>query len=73
MSSFHPNLNQLNRIIESKVIVKILTSVRAGIQIQIRLWIIPGFFTFGKLLVDLEESRFSRVSRELYQIEFSKS
>jgi hypothetical protein len=34
--------------------VEILTSVQAGIQIRIRLWIIPGFFTFGQLLVDLE-------------------
>jgi hypothetical protein len=54
MSAFHPNLNQLNRIIESKVMVEILTSVRAGIQIRIGLWIIPSFFTFGQLLVDLE-------------------
>jgi hypothetical protein len=34
--------------------VEILTSVRAGIRIRIGLWIIPGFFTFGQLLVDLE-------------------
>jgi hypothetical protein len=34
--------------------VKILTSIQAGIQIRIGLWIIPGFFTFGQLLVDLE-------------------
>ena len=34
--------------------VEILTSVRAGIQIRIGLWIIPSFFTFGHLLVDLE-------------------
>ena len=54
MSAFHPNLIQLNWIIESKVMVEILTSVRAGIQIRIGLWIIPGFFTFGQLLVDLE-------------------
>jgi hypothetical protein len=54
MSDFHPNLNQLNQIIESKVMVEIPTSVWAGIQIQIGLWIIPGFFTFGQLLVDLE-------------------
>jgi hypothetical protein len=54
MSAFQKNLNQLNRIIESKVMVKIPTSVRAGIQIRIGLWIIPGFFTFGQLLVDLE-------------------
>jgi hypothetical protein len=54
MSVFHPNLNQLNQIIESKVIVEILTSVRAGIQIRIGLWIILGFFTFGQLLVDLK-------------------
>jgi xanthine/uracil/vitamin C permease (AzgA family) len=54
MSDFQNNLNQLNRIIESKVMVEIPTSVRAGIQIQIGLWIILGFFTFGQLLVDLE-------------------
>ena len=54
MSAFQNNLNQLNRIIESKVMVEIPTSVRAGIQIRIGLWIIPGFFTFGQLLVDLE-------------------
>jgi hypothetical protein len=34
--------------------VEIPISVQAGIQIQIWLWIIPGFFTFGQLLVDLE-------------------
>jgi hypothetical protein len=34
--------------------VEILTNVRAGIQIRIGLWIIPSFFTFGQLLVDLE-------------------
>jgi hypothetical protein len=34
--------------------VEILISVQAGIQIQIRLWIISGFFTFGQLLMDLE-------------------
>jgi hypothetical protein len=34
--------------------VKIPTSVRAGIQIRIGFWIIPGFSTFGQLLVDLE-------------------
>jgi hypothetical protein len=54
MSDFQPNLNQLNLIIESKVMVEILTSVQAEIQIRIGLWIIPGFFTFGQLLVDLE-------------------
>ena len=54
MSSFQPNLNQLNRIFESKVMVEIPTSVQTGIQIRIGLWIIPGFFTFGQLLVDLE-------------------
>jgi hypothetical protein len=54
MSAFQPNLNQLNRIIESKVMVEIPTSVRAGIRIRIGLWIISGFFTFGQLLVDLE-------------------
>ena len=54
MSAFHPNLNQLNWIIESKVIVEIPTSVWAEIQIRIWLWIIPGFFTLGQLLVDLE-------------------
>ena len=54
MSSFQPNLNQLNRIIESKVMVEIPISVRVGIQIRIGLWIILGFFTFGQLLVDLE-------------------
>jgi hypothetical protein len=53
MSDFQPNLNQLNRIIESKVMVKILTSLQVGIQIRIGLWIILGFFTFGQLLVDL--------------------
>ena len=54
MSAFQPYLNQLNRIIESKVMVKTPISVQAGIQIQIGFWIIPGFFTFGQLLVDLE-------------------
>ena len=54
MSAFQPNLNQLNRIIESKVMVEIPTSVRAGIQIRIGLWRIPGFFTFGQLLGGLE-------------------
>ena len=54
MSAFQPNFNQLNRIIESKVMVKILTSVRAEIQLRIGFWIISGFFTFGQLLVDLE-------------------
>jgi hypothetical protein len=54
MSAFQHNLNQLNLIIESKVMVEILTSIPAGIQIRIGLWIIPGFFTFGQLLVDLE-------------------
>jgi hypothetical protein len=54
MSYFQPNLNQLNRIIESKVMDEIPISVWAGIQIQIGLGIIPGFFTFGLLLVDLE-------------------
>ena len=54
MSDFQPNLNQLNRITESKVMVEILISIWAGIQIRIGLWIIPGFFTFGQLLVDLE-------------------
>jgi hypothetical protein len=54
MSTFQPNLNQLNRIIESKVMVEIPISIRAGIQIQIGLWIIPGFFTFGQLLMGLE-------------------
>ena len=34
--------------------VKIPTSVQAGIQIRIGFWIIPSFFTFGQLLVDLE-------------------
>jgi hypothetical protein len=34
--------------------IEIPTSVRAGIQILIELWIIPGFFTLGQLLVDLE-------------------
>ena len=34
--------------------VKILISERARIQIQIELWIIPGIFTFGQVLVDLE-------------------
>ena len=34
--------------------IEILISVQAEIQIQIGLWIIPGFFTFGQLLVDLE-------------------
>ena len=34
--------------------VKTPISVQAGIQIQIGFWIIPGFFTFGQLLVDLE-------------------
>ena len=34
--------------------VEILISVWAGIQIRIGLWIIPGFFTFSQLLVDLE-------------------
>ena len=54
MSAFQPNLNQLNRIIESKIMVEIPISVRVGIQIRIGLWIILGFFTFGQLLVDLE-------------------
>jgi hypothetical protein len=54
MSTFQPNLNQLNRIIESKVMVEIPINVQAGIQIQIKLWIIPGFFIFDQLLVDLE-------------------
>jgi hypothetical protein len=54
MSDFQSNLNKLNWIIDSKVMVEILTSVRAGIEIRIGLWIIPGFFTFGQLLVDLE-------------------
>ena len=54
MSDFHLNLNQLNRIIGSKFMVEIPTSVQAEIQIRIGLWIIPGFFTFGQLLVDLE-------------------
>ena len=54
MSAFQPNLNQLNWIIESKVMIEIPTSVRVGIQIRIGLWIIPGFFTLGQLLVDLE-------------------
>ena len=54
MLAFQNNLNQLNQIIESKVMVEILISVRAGIQIRIGLWIIPNFFTFGQLLVDLE-------------------
>ena len=49
-----PNLNQPNRIIETKVMVEIPTSVWVGIQIRIGLWIIPDFFTFGQLLVDLE-------------------
>ena len=49
-----PNLNQPNRIIETKVMIEIPTSVWVGIQIQIGLWIIPNFFTFGQLLVDLE-------------------
>ena len=54
MSAFQSNLNQLNRIIDSKVMVEIPISVGAGIQIRIGLWIILGFFTFGELLVDLE-------------------
>ena len=54
MSDFQPNLNQLNQIIESKVMIEILTSIRAGIQIRIGLWIIPSFFTFGQFIVDLE-------------------
>jgi hypothetical protein len=43
MSAVQPNLNKLNWITESKVMVKIPISVQAGIQIRIRLWIIPGF------------------------------
>jgi hypothetical protein len=54
MLAVQPNLNQLNRTIESKVMVKIPSSVQAEIQIRIGLWIIPSFFTFGQLLVDLE-------------------
>jgi hypothetical protein len=54
MSNFQPNLNQLNRITKFKVMVEIPIIVQAGIQIRIKLWIIPGFFTFGQLLVDLE-------------------
>ena len=34
--------------------VEMPISVQAGIQIRIGLWIIPGFFTFDQLLVDLE-------------------
>jgi hypothetical protein len=34
--------------------VEIPIIVQAGIQIRIELWIIPGFFTFDQLLVDLE-------------------
>jgi hypothetical protein len=55
MSDFQPNLNQLNWVTESNVMVEILISVQARIQIRIGLWIIPGFFTFGQLLVDLED------------------
>ena len=33
MSDFQPNLNQLNRVTESNVMVEILISVQAGIQI----------------------------------------
>ena len=54
MLAFHPNLNQLNCLIESKVMVEIPISAWAEIQIRIGLWIILGFFTFGQLLVDLE-------------------
>ena len=43
MSAFQPNLNQLNRITESKVMIEILISVQARIQIRFGLWIIPGF------------------------------
>ena len=34
--------------------VEIPINVQGGIQIRIGLWIIPGFFTLGQLLVDLE-------------------
>ena len=50
MSAFHLNLNQFNRIIESKVMVEIPICVWLGIQIRIRFWIILDFFTFGQLL-----------------------
>jgi hypothetical protein len=53
MSDFQPNLNQLNWITESKVMIKILISVQAGIQIRIGLWIILGFHLWSTL-VDLE-------------------
>ena len=43
MSAFQPNLNQLNRIIESKVMIEIPISIQTRIQIRIGLWII-GFF-----------------------------
>jgi hypothetical protein len=52
--SFPAQFESTQSIIESKVMVEILINVRAGIQIRIGLWIIPGFFTFGQLLVDLE-------------------
>jgi hypothetical protein len=43
MSASQPNLNQLNRIIESKVMIEILISIRTRIQIRIGLWIIGLF------------------------------
>ena len=52
MSAFHLNLNQFNRIIESKVMVKILINVQVGIQIRIRqFWVFHLWSTSSGLEV----------------------
>ena len=44
MLAFQSNLNQLNQIIELKVMVKIPSSAQNRIQLRIGFWITPGFF-----------------------------